>query len=277
MAQFLNRLFLGTTALGAISLLLSQSFFLVKGGHKAVIWNRNQGVKDKVVKGEGINFIIPFWEKPKIFNVRITPKAIFTETVTKDLQTIQIGVRVLYRPQIENLPLLYRKYGLDYALRLLPSFGNEVLKAVVAQYDAIELITQRERVSGEIRENLTKRSKDCYILLEDVAITHLTFGPEFTAAVERKQIEQQIAERAKFEVEKAEQIKLATILRAEGEAEAGRLISEATSYSSAYVELKRIEAAIEIARTLSKSNKILFLPSSNSLLLNLGGLTNFPK
>jgi len=237
-----------------------------------VIWSRGTGVKVDVVKDEGINFIIPFWEKPRIFNVRITPKAIFTETVTKDLQTIEIGVRVLYRPQIENLPLLYKNYNYDYAQRLLPSFGFEVLKAVVAQYDAIELITQRERVSGEIRENLTKRSKDCYILLEDVAITHLTFGPEFTAAVERKQIEQQIAERAKFEVDKAEQIKLATILRAEGEAEAARLISFATGYSSAYVELKRIEAAIEVAKTLSKSNKVIYLPSSNNLLLNMGGL-----
>jgi prohibitin 1 len=38
--------------------------------------------------------------------------------------------------------------------------------------------------------------------LEDVSLTHLTFGPEFTRAVEAKQVAQQDAERARFIVEK---------------------------------------------------------------------------
>jgi len=46
----------------------------------------------------------------------------------------------------------------------------------------------------------------------------MTFGREFTNAVEQKQIAQQEAERAKFIVEKAEQEKNAAIIRAEGEA-----------------------------------------------------------
>lgn len=36
---------------------------------------------------------------------------------------------------------------MDYDERVLPSIGNEVLKAIVAQFDAAELITQREVVS----------------------------------------------------------------------------------------------------------------------------------
>ena len=39
-------------------------------------------------------------------------------------------------------------------------------------------------------------------MLEDVSITHLTFGQEFTNAVEQKQIAQQEVERARFVVEK---------------------------------------------------------------------------
>lgn len=38
-----------------------------------------------------------------------------------------------------------------------------------------------------------------------MSITHLTFGREYTAAVEAKQVAQQEAERAKFLVEKAVQ------------------------------------------------------------------------
>ena len=35
---------------------------------------------------------------------------------------------------------------MDYDERVLPSIGNEVLKSIVAQFDAAELITQREVV-----------------------------------------------------------------------------------------------------------------------------------
>ena len=95
--------------------------------------------------------------------------------------------------------------GQDYDERVLPSIGNEVLKAIVARFDAAELITQREQVSNLIRGELLKRANEFHIALEDVSITHMTFGKEFTKAVEQKQIAQQDAERARFIVEKAEQ------------------------------------------------------------------------
>lgn len=72
------------------------------------------------VKGEGLNFVIPFWQWPLLFDVRTTPKTMKTETPTKDLQRVNIGLRVLYRPSVEDLPWLYKKYGIDYAERVLP-------------------------------------------------------------------------------------------------------------------------------------------------------------
>lgn len=53
----------------------------------------------------------------------------------------------------------------------------------------------------KIRSELIKRAADFHIQLQDVSLTHLTFGKEFTKAVEEKQIAQQEAERAKFIVE----------------------------------------------------------------------------
>jgi prohibitin 1 len=118
------------------------------------------------------------------------------------MQMISLTLRVLHRPDVKRLPIIYQSLGVDYDDRVLPSIGNEVLKAIVAQFDAGELITQREVVSNRIREDLVKRAREFNIYLEDVSITHLSFGQEFTNAVEQKQVAQQEAERARFIVEK---------------------------------------------------------------------------
>lgn len=96
---------------------------------------------------------------------------------------VTLTLRVLSRPDIERLPRIYQSLGMDYDERVLPSIGNEVLKAIVAQFDAAELITQREVVSSRIRADLLTRAGEFGITLEDVSITHLTFGKVRCVAV----------------------------------------------------------------------------------------------
>lgn len=68
-------------------------------------------------------------------------------------------------------------------------------------------------------EGLTERAGQFGLILDDISITHLTFGKEFTQAVELKQVAQQDAEKARFLVEKAEQQKKAAVIAAEGDAQ----------------------------------------------------------
>lgn len=175
---------------------------------------------------------------------------------------------------------IIQNLGTDYDERVLPSIGNEVLKAIVAQFDAAELITQREAVSNRIRADLLKRANEFNIALEDVSITHMTFGREFTKAVEEKQIAQQEAERARFIVEKAEQERQANVIRAEGESEAADVISKAVAKSGdGLIMIRRIETQKDVAQMLAHNPNITYLPGGGngdgngkgSFLLGLGG------
>eukprot|EP01084_Bolivina_argentea_P263749 446525_1 len=266
---------LGAAVAGIAS--LDYCLFNVDGGERGVIFDKFHGVLDEV-KGEGTHVIIPFIQTPIIMDIRARPRVINSVTGTKDLQMANISLRVLSRPSEVELPTIYKQLGTDFDDRVLPSVGNEVLKAVVAKYNAEELLSKREAVSSHVRQQIRERAGHFNLILDDVSITHLTFGREFTKAIEQKQVAQQEAERQVYIVAKSEQERQAAIIRAEGEADAAKLISDALKNAgSGLIEVRRIDAAKDIANTLSNARNVTYLPagqkadggSGAGLLLNI--------
>jgi len=252
----------GVAAAGTFT--VNSCIYNVDGGQRVVMFDQLQGGILPDIRGEGTHFMIPLIQRPIIFDIRTKPREIPSITGTKDLQMVNIKLRVLWRPICDELPKLYRELGTDFDERVLPSIGNEVLKSIVAQYNAEELLSKRAEVSQRIKSEMMKRAKTFHLEFDDVAITHLTFGREFMKAIESKQVASQEAERQQWVVKKAEQERQAMVTRAEGEAEAATIITKAMEKTgNGIIEVRRIDAAKEIAGKLSNSRNVVYLPNTS--------------
>jgi len=252
---------------GAGLLIAGDCYYTVDPGHRAVMFNRIGGVGDAVVS-EGLHFKMPWLQWPLIFDIRQRPHSVSSPSGSKDLQTVNLTLRTITHPTEQGLPQIARMIGPDFDEKVLPSLTNETLKSIVAQYNAAQLITMRQEVSNQILRDLERRCADFHMVLDDVAITELSFSQQYTSAVESKQVAQQDAQRAEFIVDKAKQERQEKIVTAQGEAKAAELIGAACSKNPAYLKLRKIDAAKEISRNMGRSGNRLFL-DNEQLMLNV--------
>ncbi len=265
-----SRSTLHALGLGGVGYVANESVVIIQPGRLGVVYNRVGGLNEKATLTEGLNFVIPWFQRPVIYDIRTRSQVVNTSSGSKDLQMVQISLRVLFKPNPTELSTMYRTLGQDFDARLLPSIVNEITKAVVAKYNASELLTKRDQVSLLVRQMLVKRAAEFNVVVDDVSITHLAFSKDYTAAVEAKQVAQQDAERSKYIVDKAKQEKLSIIIKADGEAKAAALIGNAIKKNPAFLQLRTIDAAKDVAQAIVSGTNKVYLDSDSLMLNNLG-------
>jgi prohibitin 1 len=177
---------------------------------------------------EGIHFKLPFVTGVKVLSVRVKRTDIKVPVGTKDLQIIDTDLALNWHLNPEQVNVVFQRLGDEEAIveRIINPAITEVLKAATPKKTAEELIKQRAELKTEIDSQIKARLAGYGIQVDDVSLVNLSFSPEFTKAIETKQIAEQEAKKAEYVAQKAIKEAEAEVNRAKGQAEAQRLQRE---------------------------------------------------
>ena len=214
------------TALLFLLTILLTPCVIVNAGERGVLMKFGQ-IQEQIL-GEGIHLIIPIVNTVKKLSIRIQKQEISTEAASKDLQNVLIDVALNWHFLPDKVNRIFQQIGDEN--QVIESIINpaieEVLKAVIAQYTAEEVITKRGDVKRELDQDLTVRLGTYNIEVNDISLVHIRFSDKFRAAVESKQIAAQEAKRAEFIALKAVKEAEVKVNLAKGEAEVQSLLRE---------------------------------------------------
>lgn len=224
-----------------IVLFMLNPFVIVGAGERGVVLNF--GAVQPVVLEEGIHFRIPIMQKVVKIDVKVHKSETGAEAASKDLQDIRSTIAVNYHILAEKANWVYQNLGVEFKGRIIDPAVQEVVKAITAKYNAVELITQREKVRDEIKGLLKSRLLTYSIVVDDFSIVNFKFTQQFEQAIEAKQTAEQLALKAQRDLERIKIEADQKIASAKAEAESLRLQKE--NVTPQLLRLRQIEASIK--------------------------------
>lgn len=216
-------------------ILLFNSFFIVGSGERGVVVSATSGTK-QISYGEGIHFKVPLIDSATKLEVRTKKYEAEAGSASKDLQIVHTTVAINYHLNPDQVHAVFQTIGKDYENRIINPAIQESVKSTTAKYIAEELITRRELVKEDIKENLIARLDGSNVFVDEVSITNFDFSPEFNKAIEAKVTAEQKALEEQNNLRVVQFQSQQKIASAEGDAEAIRIVNEQLARTPNYIQ-----------------------------------------
>lgn len=202
------------------------SFVVINPGEAGVV-----SVLGKASDGvllEGVHFKPPLAGKVDIYDITVQKFEVPAQSSTKDLQDLTASFAINFRLDPIQVVNIRRTQGTlqNIVSKIIAPQTQESFKIAAARRTVEEAITKRDELKQDFDLALGARLEKYGIIVLDTSVVDLDFSPEFSKAVEEKQIAEQRAQRAVYVAQEAGQEAEATINRAKGQAEAQRLLRE---------------------------------------------------
>ncbi len=202
------------------------------------------------IRNPGLRIVIPIFQRLIRVDMRSTPIDVpKQEVITKDNVTVGVDAVVYFRV-IDAPKAVLETTNYIYATS---QFAQAALRDVAGNADLDELLSERERISQQIKEIVDAQTDQWGIDVENVKVQNIELPQDMKRAM-AKQAE-------------AERERRAVIITAEGEKAAAAAVAEAAAM------LTKTPGGINI-RTLQTLEKISEQPSQKTLFVLPADLTD---
>jgi regulator of protease activity HflC (stomatin/prohibitin superfamily) len=212
---------------------------VVDTGHRGIETRFGKVVSESLP--EGLYFFNPFTNHIVEMDTRIQRTDSETDTYTRDVQQSVIKYTLNYRLQQNAAHLMFRDIGVEWEQRLIPQVVLGTLKEVVGKWDAVDLISNRDKAATrafeQIRSNLAERNVEVLRF----EITDIAYTKEFENSVEQKVIAQQKAIEEQNRTKQIEEQARQKVLSAEAEAKSMQIRAEALEQNAKLVEWEAVQ------------------------------------
>ena len=190
---------------------------------------------------DGLHMKLPFVQG--ITKVNVQRKKFDGEEMvyTKDVQTAAVCYTVSYDIVKGNVPKLIRNVGKEYHERIVVPYIRGVMKDIMGNYAATDIVENREEARKDIEQKLATVLDTDYFYNVNFQITELDFDDEFEKAIKEKQVAEQNALKAKNVTTQVEEQAKQTKIAAEAEAEAMRIKANALERNPKLVNYEAVQ------------------------------------
>ncbi len=263
-----------------VAFIIMDGLVSVPAGHVGVMFDQGRGVLENELD-EGLHLKIPFWQQVTIMDARTQEYTMSVaqgegwktdddsiESRSKDGQVVWVDATILFHIDKTEADNIKRELGdeRDYYVKIIRPRAREVIRAVIARYNALDLVSEkRSGIVDEMSELLEEAYKKHNIVLEEVVLRNVTYSTDFANAIEEKEVARQRIKTSQYEKEQATELKEKKIIEAEADAQSIKLKGEALRSNPEVIQL-------EFVNKLGPNVTWGILPETVMPMLNVPGL-----
>jgi prohibitin 1 len=276
--QSISSAIAGILLVGALLLGLN-SFVVINPGEAGVV-----SILGKATDGallEGFHLRPPLISKVDVYDVTVQKFEVPAQSATKDLQDLNASFAINFRLDPAKIVDVRRTQGTleNIVSKIIAPQTQEAFKTAAALRTAEQSITQRSELKRDFDTALKERLSKYDVIVLDTSVVNIRFSTDFAKAVEEKQVAEQRAQRAVYVAQEAEQQAQADINRAQGRAEAQRLLAETLKAQGGDLVLQK--EAIEAWRSGgAQMPKVLVMGAGSSrvpFIFNMSDIQEEPE
>jgi len=221
---------------------LSAALRILNEYERGVIFRLGRVIK---AKGPGLIILIPVIDKMVKVSLRLIAMDVDPQDViTRDNVSVKVNA-VIYFRVIDSIKAIVEVENYTYAMSQL---AQTTLRSVCGQAELDELLSEREKINGELQEILDTHTDPWGIKVATVELKHIDLPQEMQRAMARQA--------------EAERERRAKVINAEGEYQAATKLAEASKIIEKHptaLQLRYLQTMNEMA-TESNSTTIFPIP-----------------